>query len=78
MLTTHKKLEEHNRFGSILMLRAWGLGIVIASLILLYAGHLLDKLMGTAPNFMLGLLFLAVFISIARLYKEAWLKLKDV
>jgi hypothetical protein len=41
-------------------------------------GHLLDEKLGTAPNFMLGLFFLAIFLCVMRLYQEAWKKRKDV
>jgi F0F1-type ATP synthase assembly protein I len=64
-------------YHSILILSSWGFVIVIASFLFLYLGHLLDEVLGTAPNFMLGLFFLAIFTSIGRLYQEAWLKRKD-
>ena len=65
-------------FGEILMLSAWEFAMVIASFLFLYVGHLLDGIFGTAPNFMLGLFFLAIFLSVMRLYQEAWKKKKDV
>ena len=77
MLTTHKTREDRRMYNSILILSSWGFVIVIASFLFLYLGHLLDELLGTAPNFMLGLFFLAIFTSIGRLYQEAWLKRKD-
>lgn len=60
------------------MLSAWGFVIVVCSLLFLYLGHLLDEWLGTALNFMFGLFFLALVTSIYRLYREAWLKRKDV
>jgi F0F1-type ATP synthase assembly protein I len=60
------------------MLSAYGFVIVIASLLFLYLGHLLDEWLGTAPNFMLGLFFLAIATTIIRLYQEAWLKREKV
>jgi F0F1-type ATP synthase assembly protein I len=60
------------------MLSAWAFAMVIASFLFLYVGHLLDGMLGTSPNFMLGLFFLAIFICIMRLYQEAWKKRKDV
>jgi F0F1-type ATP synthase assembly protein I len=77
--TTHKNTAQqihHDRH--ILMLSAWGFVIVFSSLLFLYIGHLLDEWLGTEPNFMLGLFFLAIVTSIGRLYQEAWLKRKDV
>ena len=77
--TTHKNTAQQiHKYGHIMMLSAWGFAIVFASLLFLYIGHLLDEWLGTAPNFMLGLLFLAIVTSIGRLYQEAWLRRKDV
>ena len=79
MLATHKtQQEQFNSLGSILMLSAWAFAMVIASFLFLYVGHLLDGIFGTAPNFMLGLFFLAVFLCVMRLYQEDWKKRKDV
>ena len=79
MLATHKaQQEQFNNLGSILMLSAWAFAMVIASFLFLYLGHLLDVYLGTSPNFMLGLFFLAIFLSVMRLYQEAWKKRKDV
>jgi hypothetical protein len=77
--TTHRNpAQQMHQYGHILMLSAWGFAIVFASLLFLYVGHLLDEWLGTAPNFMFGLFFLAIVTSIGRLYQEAWLKRKDV
>jgi len=70
--------EQYMSFGSILLLSAWGFAMVIASFLFLYIGHLLDGIFGTAPNFMLGLFFLAIFLCVMRLYQEAWKKRKNV
>ena len=75
--TTHHH-QQMQKFSAILMLSAWGFVMVIASFLFLYVGHLLDEMLGTAPNFMLGLFFLAIFLSVMRLYQEAWKKKKDV
>ena len=66
------------KYGHVMTVSAWGFVIVFASLLFLYLGHLLDEWLGTAPNFMFGLFFLAVVTSIGRLYQEAWKKRKDV
>jgi F0F1-type ATP synthase assembly protein I len=79
MIATHKTHQEQfTNFGTILMLSAWSFVMVIASFLFLYLGHLLDVYLGTSPNFMLGLFFLAIFLSVMRLYQEAWKKRKDV
>ena len=76
--TSKNHLQMMHDLGPILMLSAWGLAIVVASFLFLYVGHLLDQWLGTEPNFMLGLFFLAIVTTIGRLYQEAWLKRKDV
>jgi hypothetical protein len=73
---THQ--DQANRYGNILMISAWGFSIVLASFLFLYIGYQLDRLLGTAPNFMFGLFFLALVTTIGRLYQEAWLRRKDV
>jgi len=78
MLTTHKTHEDRRIYSTILMLSSWGFVIVISSFLFLYVGYHLDERLGTAPNFMFGLFFLAIFFCIGRLYQEAWLKRKDV
>jgi F0F1-type ATP synthase assembly protein I len=60
------------------MLSAWGFAIAIASFSFLYVGYHLDRLLGTSPTFMFGLFFLAIFMSIGRLYQEAWARRKEV
>jgi F0F1-type ATP synthase assembly protein I len=65
-------------YSGILMISAWSFAIVIASFAFLYIGHLLDNLLGTSPNFMFGLFFLALFTSIGRLYQEAWHRKEEV
>lgn len=76
--TSKSQLRMMHQLGPVLMLSAWGLAIVITSFLFLYVGHLLDQWLGTEPNFMLGLFFLAIVTTIGRLYREAWLKRKDV
>lgn len=79
MLTTHKGHQSIlAQYGTIMMLSTWGVVIVVASFLFLYVGHLLDEMLGTAPNFMLGLFFLALVTTIGRLYQEAWRRRKDV
>ncbi len=62
------------QFAQILMLSAWGFVIAISSFLFLYVGYWLDKIFNTAPTFMLGLFFLAVFLTVGRLYQDAWAK----
>jgi F0F1-type ATP synthase assembly protein I len=73
---THRGL--YTTYSSVLMLSAWGFVIAISSFLFLYVGYKLDDYLGTAPNFMFGLFFLALFTCIGRLFQEAWLKRKDV
>lgn len=65
-------------YSSVLLLSSWGFVIAIASFLFLYAGYWLDQFFSTSPTFMLGLFFLAVSMSIWRLYHEAWQRRKKV
>jgi hypothetical protein len=78
MLMTNKIHQDRKMYSAILMLSSWGFVIVIASFLFLYAGYKLVELLGTSPNFMFGLFFLAIFACIGRLNQDAWLKRKDV
>jgi F0F1-type ATP synthase assembly protein I len=72
------KHDQFDTFGGILMLSAWAFAMVLSSFLFLYVGYLVDEILGTSPNFMLGSFFLAIVICIVRLYQEAWKKRKDV
>jgi hypothetical protein len=63
-----------NKFSKILILSSWGFVIAITSSLFFYVGVLIDERFGTEPSFMLGLLFLAIFLAVGRLFKEAWEK----
>jgi len=79
MYKTHRiQTAKAVNLNSILLLSAWGFSMVFASFLFLWVGHLLDKMLGTAPNFMLGLFFLGLFICVMRLYAEAKEKMKDL
>ncbi len=79
MIATQKINHKHYQgFTGVLMLSAWGMAMVIASFLFLYIGHLLDEMLGTAPNFMLGLFMLTIFICVMRLYQEAKQKMKKL
>ena len=78
MLMTNKTQQDRKMYSAIFMLSSWGFVIVIASFLFLYMGHKLDELLGTSPNFMLGLFFLAIFLCIGRLYQDAWRRRKDI
>ena len=70
--TTTQTRPRQVEFSHILVIGAWGLAIVVASMLFLYAGHLIDQALDTPPTFMLGLFFLGVMLCIGRLYKDAW------
>ena len=63
--------EQFRTLSGILMLSAWGLAMVASSFLFLYIGYLVDELLGTTPNFMLGSFFLAIGLCVWRLYAEA-------
>ena len=56
----------------VLVIGAWGFAIVIASMLFLYVGHMIDEMLNTPSTFMLGLFFLGLALCIGRLYKDAW------
>jgi len=79
MITTHKvHYQKYHQMSGILMMSAWGFAMVIASFLFLWLGYKLDEYLGTAPNFMFGLFFLAIFICVMRLYQEAKQKMKEL
>ncbi len=80
MIATHKTVNyrKFQKFSGILMISAWGFAMVIASFLFLWLGYKLDEYFGTAPNFMFGLFFLAIFICVMRLYQEAKQKMKEL
>jgi F0F1-type ATP synthase assembly protein I len=72
MIATQKtRQNKYRALHGVMMLSAWGFAMVVASFLFLWAGFQLDKWLGTAPNFMFGLFFLAIFLCIMRLYQEA-------
>ena len=77
--TTHKMhYRKYQAMSGILMLSAWGFALVFASFLFLWLGYKLDEYLGTAPNFMFGLFFLAIFLCVMRLYNEAKHRMKDL
>jgi F0F1-type ATP synthase assembly protein I len=73
-----RNLQNFNSFGGILMLSAWAFAMVASSFLFLYLGYLVDEMLGTSPNFMLGSFFTAICLCIWRLYREAWKQRKDL
>jgi F0F1-type ATP synthase assembly protein I len=79
MIATHKiHYRKYQTMSGILMLSAWGFAMVMASFLFLWLGYKLDEQLGTAPNFMFGLFFLAIFICVMRLYQEAKQRMKEL
>ncbi len=77
--TTHKThTAQFQKYNGIMVISAWGFAMVISSFLFLWVGYKLDQLLGTEPNFMLGLFMLAVFICVMRLYQEARKRINDV
>ncbi len=60
-----------NSFHLIIMLSAWGFALVITSCLFLWLGYLLDKMLGTAPIFMLGFLVLSIIGCFIEIYEES-------
>ena len=61
-----------HQYQPLMVISAWGFVIAISSFLFLYVGYHIDQYFGTAPTFMIGLFFLAVFLCVGRLYQEAW------
>ena len=79
MTATQKaQLGQLNNVKQVVMLSAWGFTMVIVSFLFLYIGHLLDGILGTSPNFMLGFFILGLFLCMMRLYQEACVKRNGV
>jgi len=72
--TAMKKDETGNNrlknLNELIMLSAWGAVLVVASFLFLFVGIWVDVALNTGPFFMLGMLILAVFLVMARLYIE--------
>ena len=68
----------YHQYQHIMAISAWGFVIAFASFLFLWLGYKIDQYFGTAPNFMFGMFFLALFLTIGRLYQEAWQRRKDV
>ena len=64
--------------NKIMSISAYGFIITISSTLFMYTGYKIDTTFDTSPSFMLGLFFLAIFITIGKLYKEAMKKCDDV
>jgi F0F1-type ATP synthase assembly protein I len=68
----------YHKYHPVMIVSAYRFVIAIASFLFLYLGFKIDQYFDTAPNFMFGMFFLALFLSIGRLYQEAWRKRKEV
>ncbi|HDM32197.1 MAG TPA: AtpZ/AtpI family protein [Deltaproteobacteria bacterium] len=76
MASTNNKVHGKINSMQIFMISAWGFTMVISSFLFLLVGHWIDLKFNTEPKFMTGLLALAVFLCIWRLYEEATRKSK--
>jgi len=73
MLIT-KTTKNTATYSNVMVLGAWSFAMVISSFLFMYVGYLIDELLNTSPNFMLGLFVLAIFLCVGRLYREAWMR----
>jgi hypothetical protein len=58
--------------SDILAFSAWGFVIVACSLLFFWVGLLIDEQLRTEPYFMFGLFFLAIMLTIGRLWQKAF------
>ncbi len=68
----------YHKYHPVMIVSAYGFVIAIASFLFLYLGFKIDQYFDTAPNFMFGLFFLAIFVCVMRLYHEARQRMKDL
>jgi len=73
MLIT-KTTKNTATYSNVMVLGAWSFAMVISSFLFMYVGYLIDELLNTSPNFMLGLFVLAIFLCVGRLYRDAWIR----
>jgi len=73
-MATRDTVQKTSKYNQIFMPIAWGFIIVISSFVFLYVGYWMDNKLSTEPAFMLGLFFLAIFLSVGRLYWDVWQK----
>jgi len=73
MLIT-KTTKNTATYSNVMVLGAWSFAMVISSFLFMYVGYLIDELLNTSPNFMLGLFVLAIFLCVGRLYRDAWMR----
>jgi hypothetical protein len=71
----HRK-DSISNLNELVILSTWGAVLVVASFLFLFAGRWIDVRFNTEPFFMVGLLILAIFLVIARLYRE-YNRIKD-
>ena len=79
-MTTMQKTQNslYGQYQHIMVISAWGFVIAFGSFLFLYLGYQIDQYFQTSPTFMFGLFFLAIFMTIGRLYQEAWSRRKEV
>lgn len=70
MKNNDQKQNRLDNLNELIMFSAWGAVLVIASFCCLFLGRWMDAALNTGPFFMIGLFILAIFLIIARLYKE--------
>ena len=58
--------------SDILAFSAWGFVIVVGSLLFFWVGLFIDEKLRTEPYFMFGLFFLAIMLTIGRLWQKAF------
>jgi hypothetical protein len=58
--------------SDILAFSAWGFVIVVGSLLFFWVGLFIDEQLRTEPYFMFGLFFLAIMLTIGRLWQKAF------
>ena len=72
----NKKCPTYKKYNDIIVIGSWGITISISSLLFMWAGYKIDLFLNTEPSFMIGLLFLGIFLCVGRLFKDTINKIR--
>ena len=71
-----KKYPMYKKYNDIMVISAWGITISVSSILFMFVGYKIDTFLNTEPSFMIGLLFLGIFLCIGRLFKDTIAKIR--
>lgn len=71
-----RRYPTYKKYNDIIVIGAWGMTISISSMLFMFVGHKIDTFLNTEPSFMIGLLFLGIFLCVGRLFKDTIARIK--